>query len=302
MLFEEILVPLILPKHPISETEELFCKFKEKYLINLHSAMNGDIHRLIYIKQSKKYLKPDNNLLVLKHMKSARKFSAHWLILFVCKPWLTPEDIWDGKLCRKGHKLFSKWTVDHINNIHNDHRVENLRWLTRTEHAGLSARRYHDNGKRPQRHTTSHLLKDERVIYKDSTVFDELAIKYGCPSLSYIGVTNKGRIRMKSGKYTRGYVRYLREYDHLGKVRRKMNGRYRRVKIDKREFSVHVLIMTAKLNCEIPKGYVVMHRDDIPLSERLDEEGTERNWIGDLCVGTSSDNALSYYQNQLTSS
>lgn len=297
MLPEECLVPIVLPRHPCKDIEAIFSRVRKCYSLNIHSALEGDFSRLVFSHKTGKYIRMEEEMssFYLRSGEFRKKIKAHWLIMLTCHPNETPRDVWVGKICRKGHRFFSKWTIDHINGIHNDNRVENLRWLTRSDHAKLSKGKKLKSERKV--HSTKNLLVGEREMYKSNNIFEKLSKKYGCPSLAFLRVTNKGRVKIKGGKYTRGYLRYINKHNDSGEVVRHRETRYRRVKIDHLEYSVHVLIMTAKLNREIPKGFVVMHNDAIPTSVRLDEEGAERNWIGDLKIGSESDNSRGYYDN-----
>lgn len=292
----EVVQFLEIPEHHDKEKEELFQKLRQRYFFNRKSAYERDWSKLI-CNSNGDYLNYDKytNCFRLSADSKIKKFSVHWLVMFNCCPEKTPADVWRASLCRKGHHLFSRWTIDHINNIHNDHHPDNLRWLTRKEHSQLTARKYNITKKR---HFTKELMEGEFEMFPESDIFKRMADKYENPDLAYIRVTNKGRIRMPHGKYNRGYLRFFRRYDENGNIERYLTSRYRRVKVGRREFSVHVLMMMAKHNQEIPKGYVVMHDDSIPESTRLDEEGGERNFIDDLTIGTTSDNIRSYHKHK----
>jgi hypothetical protein len=211
-----------------------------------------------------------------------------------CKPELTPLDVW---FCKDGETSNSKWTIDHKNNVHNDHHPDNLRWITRINHSKLKARVY--KNVKQQQHCSGSLMRGEREIFTTSDIFKRLSFKFGTPALQNVRVTNKGRCKLSSGNYNRGYLKYYRKVNATGVVTRVLMSPYRRVKIGKKEFPVHILIMYAKKNCEIPPGSVVMHDDSIPLNIRLDEEGGERNWATDLSIGTYSQNTKSYHHRKM---
>jgi hypothetical protein len=295
----ENLVPIQIPKHPERSVEEVFDSIRKNYFFNLDSAFERKWDKLICNTRGR-YRKVDKHTkcFSFKLNNKRKKISIHWLVLFNVFPEKTPEDVWGSELDRKRHHLIPKWTVDHINNIHNDNHPDNLRWMTRLDHAKLEGRSYKDVKR--QSHADKDLFDDEYEIYNESDIFKNLSVKYKLPPLARIKVTNRGRVKLPSGKYNRGYLKYLREHHHDGTTRRVLTNRYRRVKIGRKEFTVHTLIMMAKLNQEIPKGYVVMHNDTIPTTERLDEEGAERNWVDDLTVGTLSENMKSYYENRIS--
>lgn len=94
-------------------------------------------------------------------------------------------------------------------------------------------------------------------------------------------VSNRGRVKMKSGKITIGS---------------KTSSKYRKVRIKifddlvPRNYYVHILMWIGFFGV-VPKGKVVMHTDKY---NTLDNEGFERNWLEDLSLGTQSENMQSY--------
>jgi hypothetical protein len=99
-------------------------------------------------------------------------------------------------------------------------------------------------------------------------------------------ISNRGRIKMISGKVT--YGANLK------------NTKYRKVFIKlpqdtkKKQYLIHTLVWTA-FNNNIPEGKVIMHNDTY---YTLDNEGYERNWLEDLSLGTQQENLQSYHNNR----
>lgn len=99
-------------------------------------------------------------------------------------------------------------------------------------------------------------------------------------------VSNKGRIKMKRGKITKGT-------NVIGTKYRQVNIKLNN-DVKPRKYCVHKLVWIAFIG-PIPEGKVVMHDDTY---NTLDEEGRERNWLEDLSLGTYSENSQSYQDNR----
>ena len=99
-------------------------------------------------------------------------------------------------------------------------------------------------------------------------------------------VSNRGRVKMKSGLITVGADIPNTIYRNIGI---KLKG-----DIKKRPYLVHVLILMAFVG-NAPKGHVGMHNDTY---NTLDDTGYQRNWVEDLKWGTQSENMQSYNDNR----
>lgn len=208
--------------------------------------------------------------------------------------------------------------VDHINGNTSDNRLCNLQWITPSEHNEKTMRRTFSTrksliekmGKKvriiavkkggnaglvgnfydsatcaanalkltPQNVSLSAgqgcFVKNYKFEYVDEPLLEG---EFFLPLGAY-KVSNKGRIRMKSGKITTGSKRHRRHRC----VKIKLPG-----DIKERSYLVHVLVWLA-FNDRIPPGQVVMHNNTY---NTLDDEGYERNWIEDLSLRSPHDNS-----------
>lgn len=109
---------------------------------------------------------------------------------------------------------------------------------------------------------------------------DEVWIPYDIGAAS-VEVSNKGRIKTRLGTITLGNPsRNKQKYRSFS---------YRETNTSSSgKMYVHQLVYRA-FNGEIPDGFVVMHDDNAP----LDPDGTYRNWLEDLSLGSQSENMKS---------
>jgi hypothetical protein len=109
---------------------------------------------------------------------------------------------------------------------------------------------------------------------------NEVWIPYNIGAAS-IEVSNKGRIKTRLGTITLGNPsRNKQKYRSFS---------YRETNTSSSgKIYVHQLVYRA-FNGEIPDGFVVMHDDNSP----LDSNGTYRNWLEDLSLGSQSENMKS---------
>jgi hypothetical protein len=269
------LIPLRIPFHPNPSIESIFKWSRENFYFNIQSALTNKLHQLVCNRHDK-YLRPNFGIKEFEFsLLEKNKFVLiRWLILFNCYPEKTPVDVWHDT-----DKVASKWKVGFRNTVTNDYHPDNLYWILRSDYQLIRRTFSTPNKHRPEAITT--LERDEYEIYVDSDIFKHMAVRYNIPDIANIRVTNKGKVRRKK-YYSRGYVKYRYYPDYNEETIRLPFNRYRKIKINCKEFYVHNLIIMAKLNSEIPAGFEVFHDTDIPDDERLNEDGTERNWIQDL--------------------
>jgi hypothetical protein len=124
--------------------------------------------------------------------------------------------------------------------------------------------------------------------YKFKYVTEELFHGEIFKPLGNYKISNKGRIKMRSGKITYG------SFNKLSKSKYRTVGIKLEKDTEKKSYPVHRLVWMA-FNGPIPEGKVIMHNDTY---NTLDKEGCERNWLEDLSLGTQKENMQSYHDNK----
>lgn len=220
----------------------------------------------------------------------------------------------------------NSYDVDHIDGDHDNNVLDNLQWLTKSEHAKKTHSQTKEHrkskvenaGKRvkvvdvkgddknewlgrifksatcaaremkiKRCNITKSVTKGHWVVgkYKFQFVEEELLDGEVFKPLGDYHVSNKGRVKMKSGKITKG--------SNYGSGYRRVRIRlYNDIK--ERSYLIHRLVWIA-FNGPIPDGMVVMHDDTY---NTLDDEGQQRNYLEDLSIGSWSDNMQSYHNNR----
>ena len=217
--------------------------------------------------------------------------------------------------------------VDHINGVHDDMRLENLQWISPSEHSKKTMKQTKGNRK------SIVEKRGKKVVIVDvkgtgsrdvvGKIYGSLAcvarelnmhrvtVLDGCRRGHWV----KGEYKFKfvsdpdlSGERWVSFAGY--QVSSKGRIQHKSGKkttgtntgipRYRRIRIKlpgdnkARAYLVHVIVWLA-FNGPIPKGQVVMHTDSY---ETRDEQGFERNWLVDLSLGTHSQNIQSYHDSQ----
>jgi len=104
-----------------------------------------------------------------------------------------------------------------------------------------------------------------------------------------IEVSNKGRVKIRDNKITRGTPITNSRYHRVGvKLTCDTKCKY---------YSVHVLVWQAFNSRDVSEGKVICHDESIPEEERL-IGGYERNWLSDLREGTQSENIQEFHDNR----
>jgi hypothetical protein len=227
----------------------------------------------------------------------------------------------------------SKFHCDHIDGNHSNNDVNNLQFLSASEHAKKTMHQTKEkrksNGKaRYKQIIITETRKDHEYnigdmfesmtsfatsigvgtgsvsqgIIKNYWIGDKYKVKFLSPKLQ------NGESFIESSSYFKSRFGSKYKVTNMGRVW--INGvftrgsrinmsKYRKVGLKcarskkVKKIMVHRLVWMAKFG-EIPKPLVVMHDDSI---DTLDVEGCERNWVCDLSLGTLSDNQRSFVEN-----
>jgi len=165
-------------------------------------------------------------------------------------------------------------TVDHVDNVHKNMNIMNLQWLD------MSA----NSGKRAQ-----FKPKDEAFTVKipNDEIWKDFTLDGGKTTFK---ISNYARIQKPSGTITIGTKNRSKKYRAVALHYRDDDN----VRQDVR-FYVHRLIWEA-FNGPIPEDKEILHDDSAPLHE----DGSYRNWLRDLSVGTRKENMQQFHAHRAT--
>lgn len=163
-------------------------------------------------------------------------------------------------------------TVDHIDDDYTNNNIRNLRWLSASENS----------------RKLSHCRPRKEPICIDVPNDEEWAPFTLDGGKTIYNVSKYGRLKSPSGSITIGNL--LR-----GHKVRQYNIRYieKGVPLNKK-FYVHMLVWLAFGNARPEKGQDIMHDDTAPLIA----DGSYRNWLCDLSLGSRSENMKSFHQHK----
>lgn len=166
----------------------------------------------------------------------------------------------------------TRGTVDHIDDDYSNNNIRNLRWLSASENSSKVAHC------RPRKPSLSIEVPTNEEWVKFSLDGDK----------TIYHVSNCGRVKSPSGSITIGNL--LR-----GHKVRQYNIRYMRdgEQINTK-FYVHMLVWLAFGNARPEHGQDIMHDDTAPLLP----DGSYRNWLCDLSVGSRSENMKSFHRHK----
>ena len=161
-------------------------------------------------------------------------------------------------------------TVDHIDFNHHNNHITNLQWLSRS-----------DNCKR------NGPLKEKTMLFMVLPSNEEWK-PYSLDNQIVYYISNYGRVKTPNGcisigsklrdkKYRNINIRYHDEY-HI---------------LCSKKYYIHQLVWLAFHN-DYPKHLDIMHDDNAPLLE----DGSYRNWLQDLTIGTRSENMFDYHKSK----
>jgi len=125
--------------------------------------------------------------------------------------------------------------------------------------------------------------------FKFAYVIQELLQDEEFKEYKGIEVSNKGRVKLKDGKITRGTPIPDSKYHTVGV---KLDG-----ESESKRYYVHTLVWQAWNGRDVAKGNVICHNESTPEEKRL-IDGYERNWKSDLREGTQRDNSQETQDNR----
>lgn len=274
-------------------------------------------------KNSKTLLSVKNDSVSIQYNNVEYKFRKYRLCLASFKPEKIPTDI-------------TKYHVDHIDNNHLNNHLENLQWISPSDHA------------RKTSESTLHVRKDnvqslgKRIIVSkvlnngDTNLLGKVFNSRKCAA-TYFGykksssisskITSKNLVKKKylledvkegeiEGEIFRDFGeykisnkgRYLNKYGKICLGSPVKNTRYRKVQLKKIQhlantrfenktcFSVHTLVWMVFHNNCMPPKEGYVVMHD-DTKNTLDNRGMERNWAEDLKLGTQKENICSFYKN-----
>lgn len=234
----------------------------------------------------------------------------------VCLASFYPDDIPED---------INKYDVDHIDGNHDNNMLNNLQWLSKSEHSKKTMKQTKE-----KRRSHANLQGKKIMVIKvkgngNNTLIGKVFISCS-EAANFFNVRKSSRIcntirrdqwllrsyKLKyiETKLLEGEIfKKLGNYELSNKGRIKMmngkitsgsklnNTKYKKVSIKLngdnklKQYLLHQLIWIA-FNGPIPEGKVVMHNDTY---NTLDSEGYERNWLEDLSLGSQSENMISYH-------
>ena len=167
-------------------------------------------------------------------------------------------------------------TVDHVDNVHKNMNIMNLQWLDMSTNAGKRAQF------KPKDDAFTVMIPNDEV-WKDFTLDG---------GKTTFKISNYARIKKPSGVITIGTKNRNKKY-------RAVALHYKDDDIVRQDtrFYVHRLIWEA-FHGAIPTDKEVLHNDSAPLHE----DGSYRNWLCDLSIGTRQENMLQFHSHRASPS
>lgn len=165
-------------------------------------------------------------------------------------------------------------TVDHIDNNHQNMNIMNLQWLD------MSA----NSAKRAQ-------FKEKADAFTIQIPNDEIWVDYKLGKTTF-KISNYARVEKPSGVITIGTKNRSKKYRAVA-----LNYKDNEEASQCKRFYVHRLIWEA-FNGAIPDDKEVLHNDAAPVHP----DGSYRNWLQDLSIGTRKENMVQFHSHRAGSS
>jgi hypothetical protein len=159
-------------------------------------------------------------------------------------------------------------TVDHINDDSKDNHIDNLQWLSYSDNAKKGRQKQLDNGI-VQKHNIESVVNYPNEVWRRVNSFTE--------------VSNYARIKRRDKDIVYGHVVRGKKY-RQATVKFEIDG----LPHVSRKYYVHQIVWTA-FNGVVPEDKIILHDDTVPLVD-----GTYRNWLCDLRLGTRTENNIEH--------